>query len=263
MPVITSQRRIDLSSEPEAMVRLFGDHASTLIPARWPVRVLRRGKGVEVEWILMVASAEAEARYFPHGEKRIQVMPRAWARIIPLLTGLKVRCFQEEDSEEERGGGRGGGVGVRVGRGGGRESTLGEREGSVALSLEISSSSSLLLFLSRETVCACHGLRRRCLRPLSLLLVDRECSLFGMDLREPIGGLWLRCRRSGEGDRCLEEAVDDWLEVLRRLGWGPSRSIAGIGRCSTEGRLVQIWRVEGRGISGINAIDAWRYGRAD
>jgi hypothetical protein len=168
----------------------------------------------------MVASAEAEARYFPHGEKRIQVMPRAWARMIPFLTGLKVRRFQEEDLEEG-GGSRGGGVGVRATRGGGgRESTLGEREGRVALLLEVSSSSSSspLEFLSRETECACHGLRRGCLRLLSLLLVDREYSLFGKDLRPLSGGLSLWCLE--------EEVVDDWLDVLLRLGWGLSRSIA-------------------------------------
>lgn len=53
---------MDLSSEPEAMVRLLGDQASTLIPARWPVRVVRCGKGEMVEWMWMVASAELEAR---------------------------------------------------------------------------------------------------------------------------------------------------------------------------------------------------------
>ena len=53
--------------------------------------------------MLIVASAEAEARYSPEGEKRTQVMPRAWDRRMPLRTVLNLRCLDTG----------GGGVGVR------------------------------------------------------------------------------------------------------------------------------------------------------
>lgn len=51
-----SQRRMDLSSEPEAKVRESGDHAIVEMPARWPSRVCR-ALPVEVSQILIVASA--------------------------------------------------------------------------------------------------------------------------------------------------------------------------------------------------------------
>lgn len=156
---------MDLSSEPEAMVRLSGDQARTLMPARWPVRVLRRGKGWVVEWMLIVASAEEEARYSPEGEKRMQVMPRAWEQRVPPGMGLNLRCLEEI----------GGGVGVSRGRGRrGRESELEDRERGVPPSLEVFS---LLSRLLRKASCVCHDLRRRSGSSLSLLLVDLELSL--------------------------------------------------------------------------------------
>ncbi len=146
------------------MVRLSGDQAKTLMPARWPVRVLRRGKGGVVEWMLTVASAEAEPRYSPEGEKRTQVMPRAWRRRVPLEIGLNLRCFEEI----------GGGVDVSRCRGRrGREFELEDRERGVPPSLEVFS---LLSRLPREAPCICHGLRRRSGSSLSLLLVDLELS---------------------------------------------------------------------------------------
>lgn len=51
-----SHKRIDLSSDPEAMVLLSGDQAKVEIPARWPSRTLRH-LPVEVSQILIVASA--------------------------------------------------------------------------------------------------------------------------------------------------------------------------------------------------------------
>lgn len=129
------------------MVRLSGDQAKTLMPARWPVRVVRRGKGGVVEWMLSVASAEAEARYSPEGEKRTQVMPRAWRRRVPLGIALNLRCFE----------GVGGGVGVSTCRGRrGMEFELEDRERGVPPSLDVFS---LLSGLPREASCICHDLR--------------------------------------------------------------------------------------------------------
>jgi hypothetical protein len=109
-------------------VRLSGDQARTFMPARWPVRDFRRVKGGAVEWMLIVASAEAEARYSPQGEKRMQVIPRAWERRAPLGIGLNLSCLEEG----------GGGVGESAGRGGrGRESALEERERGVSPLLEV------------------------------------------------------------------------------------------------------------------------------
>ena len=54
--VETSQSRIDLSSEPEAMVLLSGDHAKVEMPARWPSSVWRC-LPLLASQILMVASA--------------------------------------------------------------------------------------------------------------------------------------------------------------------------------------------------------------
>jgi hypothetical protein len=202
---------MDLSSEPEAMVRLSGDQARTLMPARWPVRVLRSGKGGVVEWMFMVESAEAEARYSPDGEKRIQVMPRAWERRVPLRMGLNLRCFEEW----------GGGVGVRAGRGRrGRESALEDRERGVSPLLEMSS---LLARLGGEAESACHDLRPRSRSPLSLLLADLEYSRLRDWLRDSTEGLSLDRRRPR--DRSLEEVVEEWLDVLLRLGAGLSMSM--------------------------------------
>ena len=54
--MLTFQRRMDLSSEPEARILLSGDQARVEMPARWPWRVCR-GLPLEASQILIVASA--------------------------------------------------------------------------------------------------------------------------------------------------------------------------------------------------------------
>lgn len=129
------------------------------------MRVLRRGKGAVVEWMLIVASAEAEARYEPEGEKRTQVMPRAWERRVPLGIGLNFRYFDEG----------GGGVDVRA-RGGrwGMEVELEDRDRGVAPLLEVLP---LLVRLPRRAECVRDDLGRRSGPSLSLPLGEVEYSL--------------------------------------------------------------------------------------
>lgn len=129
------------------------------------MRVLRCGKGALVEWMVMVESAEEEARKRPEGEKRMQVMPREWGCRVPLGTGLKDRRLEEEG---------GGGVGVDVGGGWTEgESKLEERERGVSVLLEVES---LLLRRPRERELVCHDLRRVLLSwpSLSLSLAELE-----------------------------------------------------------------------------------------
>jgi hypothetical protein len=202
---------MDLSSDPEAMVRLSGDQARTLMPARWPVRVLSSGKGEVVEWMLIVASAEAEARYAPQGEKRMEVMPRAWEQTVPLGMGLKFRRFEE----------MGGGVGVRAGGGrSGNEFELEDRERGVPSLLVMYS---LLFRLPREGECACHDLRLRSRSSLSLLLADLVYSLLCCRRLDSNVGLWVA--RCGLGDTTPEGASEEWLDVLLRFGAGLSMSM--------------------------------------
>ena len=58
----TSQRRIDLSSEPEAMVRESEDQAMVLMPARWPSSVWS-SLPVGASHILIVPSAAAQNQH--------------------------------------------------------------------------------------------------------------------------------------------------------------------------------------------------------
>ena len=194
------------------MVRLSGDQVRTLMPARWPVRVLRRSYGAVVEWMLMVASADAEARYAPEGEKRTQVMPRAWERRVPLEIGMNLRCLDEI----------GGGVGVRARRGReGMEVELEdrERERDVSPLLEVSS---LLVRLPREAECARDELWRRSDSSLPLLLGEVEYSLRWKGRPDSKEELWVDRTRFGDPS---DEASEEWLEVFLRLGAGLSISI--------------------------------------
>ncbi len=212
------------------MVRLSGDQARTLMPARWPVRVLRRGKGEAVEWMLIVASAEAEARCSLQGEKRTQVMPRAWERRVPLGIGLNFRCFDEN----------GGGVGVNAGGGrSGGELELEDSERGVPPLLEVSS---LLFRRPRKAVGASHDLRRPSRSSLSLLLADLEYSLLCTALLDSTEELCVdRCRLE---DASPDEAIEEWLEVLLRLGAGLSMSMTTIERSRAHWCLLSLVQVK-------------------
>jgi hypothetical protein len=67
------------------------------MPARWPVKVLTSvsvagGSDVEMEYMLIVASADEVARREPSGENLRQVMPLACA-LATVRSGLKRRTF--------------------------------------------------------------------------------------------------------------------------------------------------------------------------
>lgn len=130
----------------------------------------------------------------------------------------------------------GGGVGVKAGRGRrGRESALEDRERGVPSLLE---RSSLLARRVGAAESACHDRRRRSRSPLSLLLAEREYSLLRDRPRDSREGL--RSDRRRLGDRSLEEVVEEWLEVLLRLGAGLSMSMA-TGEGFQRRSLALVW----------------------
>jgi hypothetical protein len=71
------QRRMDLSSEPEASRRESGDQARMEIPARWPSSVCSRVPE-EADQSFMVQSEEEEAIHWPQGENFTCEMGFLW-----------------------------------------------------------------------------------------------------------------------------------------------------------------------------------------
>ena len=78
-PVVMHQRRICLSSEPVARVRLSGLHDNALMPAKWPVNVWTSWP-VDASHIFAVESAETLAMYLPSGLYFAWATPRECAK---------------------------------------------------------------------------------------------------------------------------------------------------------------------------------------